>query len=153
MYDIAKYRWCENVQRFHKSNNIMWVNDVQFLPSKNTFCFWWWWVICLPLIWLFPLGSLRTWKRKFGTRSVMTPNARTSDPPVCANAKNLLTILREIVHANKHWDVTGYPLPQEICVGYIMTMVSDSISNILCSFSTWPTVSALGGRTMRTRRT
>lgn len=23
VYDIAKYRWCENVQRFHKSNNIM----------------------------------------------------------------------------------------------------------------------------------
>uniref|UniRef100_H3DL21 DNA-directed primase/polymerase protein n=1 Tax=Tetraodon nigroviridis TaxID=99883 RepID=H3DL21_TETNG len=23
VYDILKYRWCENVQRFHKSNNIM----------------------------------------------------------------------------------------------------------------------------------
>lgn len=25
VYDIAKYRWCENVERFHKSNNIMYV--------------------------------------------------------------------------------------------------------------------------------
>lgn len=25
VYDIIKYRWCENVQRFHKSNNIMYV--------------------------------------------------------------------------------------------------------------------------------
>lgn len=25
VYDIVKYRWCENVQRFHKSNNIMYV--------------------------------------------------------------------------------------------------------------------------------
>lgn len=48
----------------------------------------WWWVTCLPLIWSFSLGSLWTWKRKFGTRSVTTPSARTSDPPVCANAKN-----------------------------------------------------------------
>ncbi|KAM9770474.1 DNA-directed primase/polymerase protein [Menidia menidia] len=27
VYDIAKYRWCENVGRFHKSNNIMIVVD------------------------------------------------------------------------------------------------------------------------------
>lgn len=25
VYDIVKYRWCKNVQRFHKSNNIMYV--------------------------------------------------------------------------------------------------------------------------------
>lgn len=25
VYDIINYRWCENVQRFHKSNNIMYV--------------------------------------------------------------------------------------------------------------------------------
>lgn len=25
VYDIAKYRWCENAERFHKSNNIMYV--------------------------------------------------------------------------------------------------------------------------------
>lgn len=94
VYDIAKYRWCENVQRFHKSNNIMWVYIVQFWPLKNAFC-------CRLIImtsYLFAsdlapptLGSLWTWKRKFGTRSVMTQSARTSDPPVCANANNLPT--------------------------------------------------------------
>lgn len=26
VYDIANYRWCENVERFHKSNNIMYVS-------------------------------------------------------------------------------------------------------------------------------
>lgn len=25
VYDIANYRWCANVERFHKSNNIMYV--------------------------------------------------------------------------------------------------------------------------------
>ncbi|XP_041789723.1 DNA-directed primase/polymerase protein isoform X2 [Chelmon rostratus] len=29
VYDIAKYRWCENVERFHKSNNIMIVVDLK----------------------------------------------------------------------------------------------------------------------------
>uniref|UniRef100_A0A8C2X7G5 DNA-directed primase/polymerase protein n=1 Tax=Cyclopterus lumpus TaxID=8103 RepID=A0A8C2X7G5_CYCLU len=29
VYDIAKYRWCENVQRFHRSNNIMIVVDLK----------------------------------------------------------------------------------------------------------------------------
>ncbi|CAJ1052347.1 DNA-directed primase/polymerase protein [Xyrichtys novacula] len=29
VYDIAKYRWCENVERFHKSNNIMIVADLK----------------------------------------------------------------------------------------------------------------------------
>ncbi|KAM9315142.1 DNA-directed primase/polymerase protein isoform 1-T1 [Pholidichthys leucotaenia] len=29
VYDIAKYRWCENVSRFHKSNNIMIVVDLK----------------------------------------------------------------------------------------------------------------------------
>ncbi|XP_070842083.1 DNA-directed primase/polymerase protein [Chaetodon trifascialis] len=29
VYDIVKYRWCENVQRFHKSNNIMIVVDLK----------------------------------------------------------------------------------------------------------------------------
>lgn len=29
VYDIAKYRWCENVGRFHKSNNIMIVVDLK----------------------------------------------------------------------------------------------------------------------------
>uniref|UniRef100_A0A3B3BL92 DNA-directed primase/polymerase protein n=1 Tax=Oryzias melastigma TaxID=30732 RepID=A0A3B3BL92_ORYME len=29
IYDIAKYRWCENVGRFHKSNNIMIVVDLK----------------------------------------------------------------------------------------------------------------------------
>ena len=27
MYDIAGYRWCENVGRHHKSNNIMWAES------------------------------------------------------------------------------------------------------------------------------
>lgn len=48
------------------------------------------------------------------------------------------------MHANKHWYVPGYPLPREICVSYIMTMVSGSISKIPPSFSTEPTASALG---------
>lgn len=26
VYDIEKFRWCHNVKRFHKSNNIMWVS-------------------------------------------------------------------------------------------------------------------------------
>ncbi|XP_041838937.1 DNA-directed primase/polymerase protein [Melanotaenia boesemani] len=29
VYDIAKYRWCENARRFHKSNNIMIVVDLK----------------------------------------------------------------------------------------------------------------------------
>uniref|UniRef100_A0A3Q2ZN57 DNA-directed primase/polymerase protein n=1 Tax=Hippocampus comes TaxID=109280 RepID=A0A3Q2ZN57_HIPCM len=29
VYDIAKYRWCDNVGRFHKSNNIMIVVDLK----------------------------------------------------------------------------------------------------------------------------
>ncbi|XP_018551202.1 DNA-directed primase/polymerase protein isoform X2 [Lates calcarifer] len=29
VYDIANYRWCENVERFHKSNNIMIVVDLK----------------------------------------------------------------------------------------------------------------------------
>ncbi|KAL6110743.1 primpol [Pungitius sinensis] len=29
VYDIAKYRWCENVEKFHKSNNIMIVVDLK----------------------------------------------------------------------------------------------------------------------------
>uniref|UniRef100_A0A3Q3W3Z1 DNA-directed primase/polymerase protein n=1 Tax=Mola mola TaxID=94237 RepID=A0A3Q3W3Z1_MOLML len=29
VYDIAKYRWCENVKRFHKSNNIMIIVDLK----------------------------------------------------------------------------------------------------------------------------
>lgn len=91
VYDIAKYRWCENVQRFHKSNNIMWV-FVVVVFSKSAFC-------CSDnyydnkkLIWLISVGSLWTWKRKFGTRSVMTLSARASDPPVCGNPKNFTSL-------------------------------------------------------------
>ncbi|KAM8878969.1 DNA-directed primase/polymerase protein [Spinachia spinachia] len=29
VYDIAKYRWCQNVEKFHKSNNIMIVVDLK----------------------------------------------------------------------------------------------------------------------------
>lgn len=44
------------------------------------------------LIWLISVGSLWTWKRKFGTRSVMTLSARASDPPVCGNPKNFTSL-------------------------------------------------------------
>lgn len=33
VYDIEKFRWCHNVKRFHKSNNIMWVSITIALHS------------------------------------------------------------------------------------------------------------------------
>ncbi|KAF7666240.1 hypothetical protein LDENG_00112840 [Lucifuga dentata] len=64
VYDIAKYRWCENVGRFHKSNNIMIVVDLKE----------------------------EVWYQK-------------CHDPECRNFRS-----------------SSYPLPQEICLSYIMTM-------------------------------
>ncbi|TKS68266.1 DNA-directed primase/polymerase protein [Collichthys lucidus] len=64
VYDIAKYRWCENVKRFHKSNNIMIVVDLKE----------------------------EVWYQK-------------CHDPECRNFRS-----------------SSYPLPQEICVSYIMTL-------------------------------
>ncbi|KAM7419330.1 hypothetical protein PAMA_016445 [Pampus argenteus] len=67
VYDIAKYRWCENVGRFHKSNNIMIVVDLKE----------------------------EVWYQK-------------CHDPECKNFRS-----------------SSYPLPQEICVSYIMTLDED----------------------------
>ncbi|XP_073329940.1 DNA-directed primase/polymerase protein isoform X2 [Pagrus major] len=64
VYDIVKYRWCENVGRFHKSNNIMIVVDLKE----------------------------EVWYQK-------------CHDPECKNFRS-----------------SSYPLPQEICVSYIMTL-------------------------------
>ncbi|XP_040891408.1 DNA-directed primase/polymerase protein isoform X2 [Toxotes jaculatrix] len=64
VYDIARYRWCENVQKFHKSNNIMIVVDLKE----------------------------EVWYQK-------------CHDPDCRNFRS-----------------SSYPLPQEICVSYIMTL-------------------------------
>ncbi|XP_070710407.1 DNA-directed primase/polymerase protein [Pempheris klunzingeri] len=64
VYDIAKYRWCENVGRFHKSNNIMIVVDLKE----------------------------EMWYQK-------------CHDPECKNFRS-----------------SSYPLPQEICISYIMTL-------------------------------
>ncbi|XP_060938646.1 DNA-directed primase/polymerase protein [Limanda limanda] len=64
VYDIVKYRWCENVGRFHKSNNIMIVVDLKE----------------------------EAWYQK-------------CHDPDCRNFRS-----------------SSYPLPQEICVSYIMTL-------------------------------
>ncbi|XP_023274216.1 DNA-directed primase/polymerase protein [Seriola lalandi dorsalis] len=64
VYDIAKYRWCENVERFHKSNNIMIVVDLKE----------------------------EVWYQK-------------CHDPDCRNFRS-----------------SSCPLPQEICVSYIMTL-------------------------------
>ncbi|XP_029364684.1 DNA-directed primase/polymerase protein [Echeneis naucrates] len=64
VYDIGKYRWCENVERFHKSNNIMIVVDLK------------------EEVWY----------------------QRCHDPD-CRNFRS-----------------SSYPLPQEICVSYIMAL-------------------------------
>uniref|UniRef100_A0A3P8TD32 DNA-directed primase/polymerase protein n=1 Tax=Amphiprion percula TaxID=161767 RepID=A0A3P8TD32_AMPPE len=64
VYDITKYRWCENVGRFHKSNNIMIVVDLKE----------------------------EVWYQK-------------CHDPDCRNFRS-----------------SSYPLPQEICVSYIMTL-------------------------------
>uniref|UniRef100_A0A7N8Y6C3 DNA-directed primase/polymerase protein n=1 Tax=Mastacembelus armatus TaxID=205130 RepID=A0A7N8Y6C3_9TELE len=64
VYDIAKYRWCENVKRFHKSNNIMIVVDLKE----------------------------EVWYQK-------------CHDPDCRNFRS-----------------SSYPLPQEICISYIMML-------------------------------
>ncbi|KAG7485189.1 hypothetical protein JOB18_005058 [Solea senegalensis] len=64
VYDIAKYRWCENVEKFHKSNNIMIVVDLKE----------------------------EVWYQK-------------CHDPDCRNFRS-----------------SSYPLPQEICLSYIMTL-------------------------------
>lgn len=79
VYDIAKYRWCGNVERFHKSNNIMIVVDLKE----------------------------EVWYQK-------------CHDPDCRNFRS-----------------SSYPLPQEICVSYIMTLdeedqayLMDDVGNI-----------------------
>ncbi|XP_038160675.1 DNA-directed primase/polymerase protein [Cyprinodon tularosa] len=67
VYDIAKYRWCENVGRFHKSNNIMIVVDL---------------------------------KEEVWYQKCHDPDCR---------------IFRS----------SSFPLPQEICVSYILTLDED----------------------------
>ncbi|XP_077575790.1 DNA-directed primase/polymerase protein isoform X1 [Stigmatopora nigra] len=64
VYDIAKYRWCYNVGRFHKSNNIMILVDLKE----------------------------EMWYQK-------------CHDPECRNFRS-----------------SSYPLPQEICMSYIMMM-------------------------------
>ncbi|XP_062244460.1 DNA-directed primase/polymerase protein isoform X2 [Platichthys flesus] len=64
VYDIVKYRWCENVGTFHKSNNIMIVVDLKE----------------------------EVWYQK-------------CHDPDCRNFRS-----------------SSYPLPQEICVSYIMKL-------------------------------
>ncbi|XP_061685419.1 DNA-directed primase/polymerase protein [Syngnathoides biaculeatus] len=64
VYDIANYRWCANVGRFHKSNNIMIVVDLKE----------------------------EVWYQK-------------CHDPECRNFRSL-----------------SYPLPQEICITYIMML-------------------------------
>ncbi|KAM6971958.1 DNA-directed primase/polymerase protein [Aplochiton taeniatus] len=66
VYDILKYRWCENVGRFHKSNNIMILVNLKE----------------------------EVWYQK-------------CHDPACTDFRS-----------------SSYPLPQEICVSYLMTMVS-----------------------------
>nr|XP_061791933.1 DNA-directed primase/polymerase protein [Nerophis lumbriciformis] len=64
VYDIAKYRWCDNIGRFHKSNNIIIVVDLKE----------------------------EVWYQK-------------CHDPECRNFRS-----------------SSYPLPQEICMSYIMMM-------------------------------
>uniref|UniRef100_A0A3B5L9N0 DNA-directed primase/polymerase protein n=1 Tax=Xiphophorus couchianus TaxID=32473 RepID=A0A3B5L9N0_9TELE len=64
VYDIAKYRWCGNVSRFHKSNNIMIIVDLKE----------------------------EVWYQK-------------CHDPDCRNFRS-----------------SSFPLPQEICVSYILTL-------------------------------
>ena len=85
VYDIVKYRWCENVGRFHKSNNIMYECFFLMLCSLSSVCV----CVCVCVCRLFDLvssssaGLLWISKKKLGTRSVTILNARTSDPQVC----------------------------------------------------------------------
>ncbi|XP_068607276.1 DNA-directed primase/polymerase protein [Brachionichthys hirsutus] len=64
VYDIAKYRWCANVGRFHKSNNIMIIVDLKD----------------------------ESWYQK-------------CHDPECKTFRS-----------------SSYPLPQELCVGYILAL-------------------------------
>uniref|UniRef100_A0A3Q3EFV8 DNA-directed primase/polymerase protein n=1 Tax=Kryptolebias marmoratus TaxID=37003 RepID=A0A3Q3EFV8_KRYMA len=73
VYDINKYRWCENVGRFHKSNNIMIVVDFKE----------------------------EVWYQK-------------CHDPDCRNFRS-----------------STYPLPQEICVSYILTLDEEDQAYIM----------------------
>lgn len=139
VYDIAKYRWCENVQRFHRSNNIMWVGVVLAVDL-------WRRLLGLPLNWLFSLGSLWTWRRKSGTRSVMTPSARTSDPPVCANANanSLPYWLKPGVLTNTGMLQVTRCLRRSASATSWRWSVTPVCQTLCSSFSTQPTASALG---------
>lgn len=131
VYDIAKYRWCENVERFHKSNNIMYVCFMFCRQSLSV-------LRLSDLVSSSSAGLLWISKRKCGTRSVTILNARTSGPQVCNAAiqtfsnkkqlKDTWSVCGVIKCGNKTclrniFNVTGYPLPQEICVSYIMKLV------------------------------
>nr|XP_057928643.1 DNA-directed primase/polymerase protein [Doryrhamphus excisus] len=70
VYDIAKYRWCDNVGRFHKSNNIMIVVDLKE----------------------------DVWYQK-------------CHDPECRNYRS-----------------SSYPLPQEICISYVMMLDDENQS-------------------------
>ncbi|XP_067106486.1 DNA-directed primase/polymerase protein [Osmerus mordax] len=79
VFDILNYRWCHNVDRFHKSNNIMIIVDLKE----------------------------EIWYQK-------------CHDPACKNFRS-----------------SSYPLPQEICVSYLMTMdeedqayLMDDVGNI-----------------------
>ncbi|XP_045076525.1 DNA-directed primase/polymerase protein-like, partial [Coregonus clupeaformis] len=79
VYDILKYRWCQNVDRFHKSNNIMILVDLKE----------------------------EVWYQK-------------CHDPACKSFRS-----------------SSYPLPQDICVSYLITMdeedqayLMDDVGNI-----------------------
>ncbi|KAL1023459.1 hypothetical protein UPYG_G00041080 [Umbra pygmaea] len=87
VYDIVKYRWCQNVNRFHKSNNIMILVDLKD----------------------------EVWYQK-------------CHDPACKNFRS-----------------SSYPLPQDICVSYLLTMdeedqayLMDNVGNIQLSQTPQP---------------
>uniref|UniRef100_A0A8C7SQJ0 DNA-directed primase/polymerase protein n=1 Tax=Oncorhynchus mykiss TaxID=8022 RepID=A0A8C7SQJ0_ONCMY len=93
VYDILKYRWCQNVHRCHKSNNIMILVDLK----------------------------QEVWYQK-------------CHDPACKSFRS-----------------SSYPLPQDICVSYLITMdeedqayLMDDVGNIELS-QTLPVEKYLGG--------
>lgn len=94
--------------------------------------------------------SLWTLKRKSGTRSVMIQTAGTSGPQVCGDL--FFFIFLEEKFQNKSiyggrsckvvmeaFSVAGFPLPQEICVSYILTLVSSYQSVLQQMNKKWKT--------------
>ncbi|KAJ8001231.1 hypothetical protein DPEC_G00192190 [Dallia pectoralis] len=87
VYDILRYRWCQNVNRFHKSNNVMILVDLKE----------------------------EVWYQK-------------CHDPECRNFRS-----------------SSYPLPQDICVSYLITMdeedqtyLMDDVGNIIPSQKSQP---------------